>query len=456
MLARKFLKDSFKRALAVSRDMYDSLKGFRDVYPAEMAAYRQVIDQIETTARRYGFREITTPALEATEMYVDKSGEEIVEELYHFEDKGGRDVALTPELTPTVARMVVAKQQELSKPIKWVSTRPFWRYEQVQQGRFREFHQTNIDIFGSSDPSADAEILAVAADMLTGFGLTADDFDFRVSHRDILSGLLDSFDADVDTHEAIRTVDKRAKINRDEYLSQLRSAGLSLEQAEQFDEWLQAAEDDLDSLADASGSEQVADAVANLQAVLSAAEDFGVREYCTVSLTTARGLDYYTGVVFECFDSTGEVSRAVFGGGRYDDLIEGFGGEPTPAVGFAPGVMNSTLPLLLQRAGVWPAEEVSTDYYVLQVGDTRPVAARIARDLREAGNVVETDVSDRSFGAQMGYADSINAETVVIVGENDLENDEVTVKDMASGDQTTAPVDEFPGDRDRPTYDDFA
>ena len=434
--------------------MYDSLKGFRDVYPAEMAAYREVIDEIETTAGRYGFREITTPALEATEMYVDKSGEEIVEELYHFEDKGGRDVALTPELTPTVARMVVAKQQELSKPIKWVSTRPFWRYEQVQQGRFREFHQTNIDIFGTSDPAADAEILAVAADMLTGLGLTAEDFDFRVSHRDILTGLLESFDADVDTQDAIRVVDKRAKIDREEYVSGLTDAGLSVDQAEQFDEWLQS--EDLDALGEMSGSEQVADAVENLEAVLSAAEDFGVREYCTVSLTTARGLDYYTGVVFECFDSTGEVSRAVFGGGRYDDLIEGFGGEPTPAVGFAPGVMNSTLPLLLQRAGVWPEEAVSTDYYVLQVGDTRSVAARIARDLRERGNVVESDVSDRSFGAQMGYADSINAETVVIVGENDLANDEVTVKDMESGDQTTAPVDAFPGDRDRPTYDDFA
>jgi histidyl-tRNA synthetase len=436
--------------------MYGSLKGFRDVYPAEMAAYREVIDTVEETARRYGFRDITTPALEATEMYVDKSGEEIVEELYSFEDKGGRNVALTPELTPTVARMVVAKQQELSKPIKWLSTRPFWRYEQVQQGRFREFYQTNIDIFGSSDPSADAEVLAVAADLLTELGLTADDFDFRVSHRDILSGLLASFDADVDTQEAIRTVDKREKIDREEYFSQLTSAGLSVSQAEQFDDLLQTGSDDLETLVEESGSEQVAEAVENLQAVLSAAEDFGVREYCTLSLTTARGLDYYTGVVFECFDSTGDVSRAVFGGGRYDDLIEGFGGEPTPAVGFAPGVMNSTLPLLLQRAGVWPDEGLSTDYYVLQVGDTRPIAARIAQDLRSRGNVVETDVSDRSFGAQMGYADSISAETVVIVGEQDLENDEVTVKDMGSGDQTTAPVDSFPGEYDRPTYDDFA
>jgi len=151
--------------------MYDRLKGFKDFYPDEMAARREVIDTLEGVARRYGFREIATPAMEDVGMYVDKSGEGIVEELYTFTDKGGRDVSLAPELTPTVARMVVAKGQELSKPIKWFSTRPFWRYEQVQQGRFREFYQTNVDIFGSAEPEADAEILAFAADSLADLGL---------------------------------------------------------------------------------------------------------------------------------------------------------------------------------------------------------------------------------------------------------------------------------------------
>ncbi|QIO20951.1 histidine--tRNA ligase [Haloarcula sp. JP-L23] len=434
--------------------MYDRVKGFRDFYPEEMAARRWAMDTIEDVATRYGFREIGTPALEPTQMYTDKSGEEIVEELYSFEDKGGRSVALTPELTPTVARMFVEKQQALSKPVKWVSTRPFWRYEQVQQGRFREFYQTNVDIFGSSDPAADAEVLAVAVDMLTDLGLTSEDFEIRVSHRDILAGLLDAFDAEVDTREAIRAVDKRSKVDREAYLDALVEAGLSYGQADSFDEMLQSGEDELDSLADITGSEAVAEATQNLRAVLDAAADFGVRDHLTLSLTTARGLDYYTGVVFECFDSTGEVSRSVFGGGRYDDLIEGFGGQPTPAVGFAPG--HATLQLLCQRAGVWPEEGLSTDYYVLQVGETRATAARIARDLREKGHVVETDVADRSFGAQMGYADGINAETVVIVGEQDLENDEVTLKEMDEGEQISVPVDDFPGNHDRPTFQDFA
>ena len=434
--------------------MYDGLKGFKDFYPREMAAHRAVIDTVEDTAARYGFREIETPRLERAEMWTDKSGDEIVDELYAFEDKGGRMVTLAPELTPTVARMVVAKQQALSKPIKWRSTRPFWRYEAVQQGRFREFYQTNVDIFGSSEPDADAEILAFAADALVDLGLTGEDFEFRVSHRDVLGTLLAEYGDDVDVREAIRAVDKRAKVEENEYLGLLADAGLSYDDARQFDDLLVAGERDLDELV--AFTDAVEPAVDNLRAVLDAADDFGVREYCDLSLSTARGLDYYTGVVFECFDSAGEVSRSVFGGGRYDDLIESFGGQPTPAVGVAPGVMNSTLPLLLQRAGVWPEEELTTDYYVLQVGDTRPVAARVARELRERGHVVETDVSGRSFGAQMGYADSINADTVVIVGEQDLENDEVTIKDMASGDQTTAPVDDFPGDHDRPTYGDFA
>ena len=434
--------------------MYDRLKGFRDFYPEEMRARRIVTDTLEATARRYGFREIGTPALERTQMYVDKSGEEIVEELYSFTDAGGREVALTPELTPTVARMVVAKGKALQKPIKWFSTRPFWRYEQVQQGRFREFYQTNVDIFGADAPVADAEILAWAADALTDLGLTDEHFEFRVSHRDILSGLLAAFDTEVDTTAAIRAVDKKAKIDADEYYRLLADAGLSEDRAREFDQLLDAGEDDLEELTAFARTDRVEAAVSNLQSVLAATEELGVRDHCSVSLETARGLDYYTGTVFECFDTEGEVSRSIFGGGRYDDLIESVGGQPTPAVGVAPG--HATLGLLCQRAGVWPEEALQTDYYVLQIGDTRPVAARIATALRERGHVVEMDLLERGFGAQLDYADGINAETVVIVGERDLAENQITLKDMASGDQVQVPVDAFPGDHERPTYDTFA
>ena len=432
--------------------MYDGLKGFRDFYPGKMSARRAVVDVLEETARRYGFREVGTPAMERTRMYVDKSGEEIVEELYAFEDRGGREVALAPELTPTVARMVVARQGALAEPIKWFSTRPFWRYEQVQQGRFREFHQTNVDVFGSADPEADAEILAYAADALTGLGLTGEDFEFRVSHRDVLGGLLASLSGDVDTRAAIRAVDKRSKLDDAAYHDLLGEAGLTRDQAASVDELL--ATDDLEDLVAFAGTERVEAAVENLRAVLDAAADVGAGEYCEVSLSTARGLDYYTGVVFECFDSTGEVSRSVFGGGRYDDLIESFGGQPTPAVGVAPGL--APLSLLCERAGVWPEEALSTDYYVLTVGDTRAVAADVARGLRDLGHVVETNLTTRGFGDQLSYADGINAETVVVVGEQDLADDAVTIKDMASGDQTRVPLSAFPPEEGRPTYEDYA
>src|SRR6056297_2627795 len=281
--------------------MYDRLKGFRDFYPDEMTARREVIDTVEAAAARYGFREIGTPTLEATELYTDKSGDEIVDQLYNFTDQGGREVTLTPELTPTVARMVVAKSQALSKPIKWYSTRPFWRYEQVQQGRFREFYQTNVDIFGSSEPEADAEILAFAADALTSLGLTGEEFEFRVSHRDILGGLLEAFDADVETEEAIRAVDKSEKISEAEYHDLLVDAGLTYDQAAEFDDLLAVDAENLDELVEFASTDRVENAVTNLQNVLDAAADFGAGEYCTLSLETARGLDYYTGVVFECF-----------------------------------------------------------------------------------------------------------------------------------------------------------
>ncbi len=420
--------------------MYEPLKGFRDFYPEEMEPRRAVIDTIESVVTRYGFREIGTPALESTEIYIDKSGPEIVDELYHFTDKGGRDVALTPELTPTVARMVAQRHLELTKPIKWYSTRPFWRYEEPQQGRFREFTQTNIDIFGSEEPTATAEILAVCGDMMTALGLTGEEFEFRVSHRDILTALIESVDPSADTQEAIRAVDRADGGGVTETVDELTAAGLGADDATTVAESLREASNDLATLHE-RGDDRLSAAVTELEAVLDAAGDFGVREYCTISLSTARGFDYYTGVVFECFDTEGEVSRSIFGGGRYDDLIESLGGPSMPAVGVAPGL--ATLSLLLQRAGKWPETRGAPSYFVLHVGDTRGVAADIARKLRADGHAVAFDVADRSFGEQLSYADAIDVETTIIVGERDLANDEVTVRDMDTGEQEQRSVSEF-------------
>ena len=204
--------------------MHDRLKGFREFYPEEMVNRKAVFTSIETTISSYGFREIGTPSLERTQLYIDKSGGEIVDHLYSFQDQGGRDITLTPELTPTVARMVALRGKSLPKPIKWFSTRPFWRYEQVQQGRFREFYQTNVDIFGSSSPSSDAEIIVCAAHILSNLGLGEGDFIFLVSHRSLLSGLLESFSPDVDLNAAIRAIDKKDKIDSQLYATLLSEA----------------------------------------------------------------------------------------------------------------------------------------------------------------------------------------------------------------------------------------
>lgn len=421
--------------------MYEPLKGFRDFFPEEMEGRRWVIDTIESVVRGYGFREIGTPALEPTELYIDKSGPEIVDELYHFTDKGGRDISLTPELTPSVARMVAARHQALTKPIKWFSSRPFWRYEEPQQARFREFYQTNVDIFGSDAPEADAEVLAVSATALTTLGLDEGDFEFRLSHRDILSELVEWVDPNASTEDAIRAIDRTATDTLEDRIAALEEAGLQSDAATRAVDLLQAASDDLDLLRTETDADALHRAVDELDAVLETIADFGVDQHCTLSLSTARGLDYYTGVVFECFDTQGEVNRAIFGGGRYDTLIEDLGGPSMPAVGVAFGL--APIEVLLRRADVWPRERDGLEYFVLHIGSTRSTAAEIARGLRERGHRVAFDVAGRSFGGQLEYADAIGAETTVIVGERDLAEDAVTVKDMATGEQEQRPLTEF-------------
>lgn len=421
---------------------FQSLKGFRDFYPDEMAARRKVFDTIDETAREYGFREIDTPTLESLDLYRVKSGDEILEQTYSFEDKGGRMVTLTPELTPVVARMLVAKQQELSKPVKWYSMTKQWRYEQPQSGRLREFYQPNFDIFGVDGPEADAEIIALANDMLTNLGLD-DEFVFKTSHRKIVKGILDDFGLDDDTKEVVqRAIDKNDRLEVGEVEARFRDAGLDDDETETLLSLieLEGSFDRLEEVLDVSDNEVTRKGVENLRNIVDEVEKYGVLDSCVFDPSIVRGLDYYTGAVFECFDLGGEL-RSIFGGGRYDDLIEEFGGQPTPAVGFAPG--DATLELLMRRAGVWPDEEIETDYYVAVIGDVRETAIEVARSLRERDNVVELDITNRGFSDQLSYADKINADKTVIVGERDLEDGVVTVKEMETGDQEQIDLDEF-------------
>jgi histidyl-tRNA synthetase len=211
---------------------------------------------------------------------------------------------------------------------------------------------------------------------------------------------------------------------------------------------------DLSEIAEFAHDEAMQSAIQNLEEIFNIVSQTIAEKYCSISLKIARGLDYYTGSIFECFDSSGEVRRSIFGGGRYDSLINDLGGPSTPAVGFAFG--DATLEKLLMRTGTWPNKNLKTDYYVIQVGDTRESAIQLAHALRDRGNIVETDVSGKKFTSQLNYSNSINTETVIIVGERDLKENKITIKKMSTGEELQVSLDDFPGDYDSPTYDDFA
>ncbi|MFB6208483.1 MAG: histidine--tRNA ligase [Candidatus Nanohaloarchaea archaeon] len=414
------------------------LKGFYDRYPEEQASWRKLVDTVEETAREFGFREIDTPNVERTELYRVKSGDELLDQTYSFKDKGGRDVTLIPEQTPTRARLV-QQRKDLKTPIKWFDTSKRWRYEDVQRGRDREFLQGDFDIFGIESVEADAEVIAAAATIYQKLDLDSR-VKFLVNDRQLLESILESQGIE-NREEVLSTVDDKEKMSREEFLEELEDAGLDREQAE-----------DVDSITSISGPiaetveevreeapKEAMETVERLESLASALEAYGVEGMCRLDLSIYRGLAYYTGLVFEAFDAEGEL-RALFGGGRYDDLVGLFGSREVPAVGFAFGYSPTVE--LLKKEDRWPIAETKTDVYVLSVsGSVRDRAMEYASKLRGKGLVVETDLSGRSFGKQLSYADSINSKRVLIVGERDLENGEVTMKHMDTGKEETIPED---------------
>jgi histidyl-tRNA synthetase len=418
------------------------LKGFREFLPGEMTARRKVFDRVRKVAAKFGFREIEAPSLEPMDLFLVKSGEELVEQMYSFEDKAGRDVTLIPEETPTRARMV-AEHKELSSPMKWFSISRFWRYENPQKGRLREFYQFNFDIIGEDSVWADAEVLACAAEYLQALEID-DAAELRINDRRLLEGILSAYGID-DSRDILKMIDDKEKMNRESFRKELQEEALSEADSRTVDELTELRgrfEEVLPKLSNLvpedDASQEVFERFSRLKDALEA---YDVLDQCVIDLSIIRGLAYYTGMVFEIFDTKGEL-RSLSGGGRYDELIGLFGGEETPAVGFAPG--DATLELLMKREGVWPEEEVETDVYILNVSESvRETALELAKTLRDQDLAVETDLSGRNFGNQMDYANNINAEKLVIVGERDLENDEVTVKDMETGDEEQVGLDEF-------------
>ncbi len=418
---------------------FESLKGFRDFLPEEMAARREIFDRVENVVRKFGFREIDLPSMEKMELFEVKSGEELVDQTYSFEDKGERKVTLIPEQTPSRAR-VLASEKSLNQPVKWYSTSKRWRYEQTQKGRLREFYQTDVDIFGADSVEADAEIIAVLVETMRELDVE-DAVEVLINDRNLVEEVLGKEGIE-DKREVMEVIDDREKMSRKEFLGELEDIGLDREKAESVEEIvcisgpLSEKLRELEKLVSGDAKEEL-ERMKELKGLL---EGYGVLGTVKLDMSIVRGLDYYTGLVFEVFDKKGEL-RAICGGGRYDELVELFGGEEVPAVGFAIG--DAVIEELMRREGVWPEEKLKTDVYVLPVSKSvRTETTEIVNDLRDEDLVVETDLKDRNVSAQLNYANSIGAEKVIIVGERDLEEGKVTVKDMESGEEKLISLEE--------------
>lgn len=417
----------------------NSLKGFYDRYPPEWASWKALISVVDETAEEFGFRQVDTPNVEKTDLYRVKSGDELIDQTYSFEDKGGREVTLIPEQTPTRARMVQARK-DLKTPIKWYDTSKRWRYENVQKGRDREFFQGDFDIFGIESVEADAEVIAAAATIYRKLDLD-DRVRFKINDRQLLQGFLELKEVS-DVEDVMQVIDDEEKMSRDEFLEEMEEIGLTQEEIRKVDEIkdIRGGFDEQLERLEEIAPEELSDRVERMRSLRDRLESYGVLEVCELDLSIVRGLAYYTGLVFEAFDSEEEL-RALFGGGRYDDLVGLFGSREVPAVGFAFGY--STTVELLKKEDRWPLKDVETDVYVLPVSDSvKDTALEYVSRLREYGLVVETDLSGRGFGSQLDYADSINADRVLIVGERDLSEGKVTMKHMDSGEEEELDRDE--------------
>jgi histidyl-tRNA synthetase len=414
-----------------------ALPGFREFYPADLALRTHIFRTWRTVAMRYGFEEYDGPPLEPLELYTAKSGDEIVGQLYAFTDKGGREVALRPEMTPTLARMVAARANGLKKPIRWFAIPQLFRYERQQRGRLREHFQLNCDLIGEPGPLGDAEIIALAIDVMRAFGLGPGDVRVRLSDRRVLRALL--LGAGVGEGQlptAFQAVDKIERIDRPALAEQLVSAGLS-----------GPAVDGVFEAASWRGMAALRGALARvpggaeegepLSRVVDALDAMGLGEFVEVDLTIVRGLAYYTGTVFELFDS-GRTLRAICGGGRYDGLLQAVGGVDLPALGF--GMGDVVLGELLKARGLAPSDDSSIDVFLAAITEADlPFVLRLAHELRDAGLRVEYALGAQAVGKQLKLADARNARFAVVIGPDDRARGEVMLKDLAGKGQEGVP-----------------
>ena len=419
---------------------FQSLPGFRDFHPEDFSRRQHIFRVWRQAASTFGFAEYDAPILEPLELYKAKSGDEIEAQLFSFTDKGGRDVALRPEMTPTACRMVGEKASTLKRPIKWFSVAEFYRYERAQKGRLRAFHQLNADIFGEPGPEAEIELIALLIQCLAGFGLNAQDFTIRLSDRDLWFFYLEALGFnDAQSRSLLPAIDRYEKTGDDAFKGYVEAHGpLAAETKSKVLAFLK-----IKSLAGLEAalapfkSDKLSARLADWHKVLAGLEAMGLKDFITVDLSVVRGLAYYTGFVFEAFDRKGDL-RALAGGGRYNDLVKKLGGPDLPAVGFAIG--DVTTGLLLEQRGLTPAFITAPEVYAVLGGEAgRKVAFADIHALRGAGFRVEYPFKELAFGKQFKAAAESGAKLALIYGDDELAKGVVKIRDMTDRTEQEVP-----------------
>jgi len=403
------------------------VKGTREFYPEQMALRNFIYSKVRAASQAFGYQEWDAPFIEPIDLYAAKSGEELVKkQSFVFKDRGGDEIALRPELTPSLARMVAAKQGELTFPVRWWSFGPFWRYESPQKGRSREFFQWNIDLLGADSPEADAELIAVAATFLRSVGLDPARATVLVNDRRLMDSQFDALGILPERRlEVSGLVDRRTKMEPAKWDAYALEIGLAQSQLEglksllgNLDLWKQSEE---------------------LVRVFAALEALGVKEYVKFDPNVVRGLLYYTSTVFEAFETSGSVKRAILGGGRYDNLLADVGGSPLPATGFAMG--DVVIGIVLQEAGLVPEFVPSPAPVLVTVFDPSLWLASnaLAAELRRAGLNVMVYPEPAKLPKQFKYADKMKMRVAVTIGPDEAAKGQVAVKNLLNGEQVIVP-----------------
>ena len=418
--------------------MAQGVRGTRDFYPEDMRLRNWLFERFHSAARSHGFEEYDAPVLESEELYTRKAGEEIVGQLYNFEDKGGRKVALRPEMTPSLARMVMARAGALALPIKWYSIPQCWRYERTQRGRGREHYQWNVDIWGMNGIEADAELLSVLIQFFDSVGLSSEDLVIRISSRKVLEEVLGSLGLEGEIFaQTCVIVDKMDKLPEDVIEAQLSDLGLSSESISTIRSVLGIT--DMQSLSSSLSSDS--EALIELQSLFSLCDSYGISDWVSFDASVVRGLAYYTGPVFEAHDRAGNL-RAICGGGRYDKLIGTLGGNDLPATGFGFGDM--VVMELLADKGLLPELSTGVSDVVFGMGtELRGAAMQVAAKLRSAGRTVDLVLENKKMKWVFKHAERCGATRLVMVMPDEWAEGKVRIKDLDIGEESTVAMEDL-------------